>query len=76
MVTTNIGERIRACRDRLGLSQRELATRMGRDQVTLSRWELGKAVPSASALGDLSSALGVTTDYLLGVSAPGTGTGG
>ena len=48
------GERIRAARLALGLTQAELAQRLRTDQTTISAWELGKfeklAGPSLVAL--------------------------
>jgi len=40
---------IRSLRAVLGITQRELATRLGTDHVTVSRWERGKSVPRPSA---------------------------
>jgi len=42
------GNRIRAQRRSLGLSQKELAHRLGIDPSTLRRWELGNGEPSAA----------------------------
>ena len=41
------GERIRAPRQRLGLSQIELAAILGVSNVTVNRWENGRALPQA-----------------------------
>jgi transcriptional regulator with XRE-family HTH domain len=70
-----IGARIQAARLRLGWKQRELAARLEKDQMTVSRWERGEAKPAAESLDDLARVLGVTADYILGREAP-TGTEG
>lgn len=41
---------------------------MGLDRSQIWRWESGKVVPSADAIAKLAECLGVTTDYLLGLS--------
>ena len=42
----SLGQEIVAARRRLGISQRELARRLGVDPGTLGRWETGKGRPS------------------------------
>jgi len=39
-----------ALRESLGLTQAQLGTRIGRDKLTISRWECGVLRPSAEAL--------------------------
>ena len=41
----NLGQQIIAKRTKLGLSQKELAQRLGVDPSTLGRWEQGKGQP-------------------------------
>lgn len=38
-------DKIRKLRQRLGLTQRELADRLSTTETTISRWERGEAVP-------------------------------
>ena len=64
-VATFSGTRMRQARERLGLSQDELAVATGRKQQEIGRWETGKIEPSTTALSDLADALETTTDYLL-----------
>lgn len=54
-----IGERVRALRDRAGLTQAQLADAAGIEAVTLSRYECGARSPSVSTLGRIARALGV-----------------
>ena len=42
-------ERIRALRNHLGLTQRELADRLGTRQQTISEWELGLYRPRGAS---------------------------
>lgn len=41
-----LGARLRACRERFGCSQRELARRLGIDESTVASWESGEHRPS------------------------------
>jgi transcriptional regulator with XRE-family HTH domain len=49
-----LGERILTARRLLGLSQGELARRLGVDPSTLGRWERDEARPSAKLSDNLS----------------------
>src|SRR5260221_13065229 len=58
-----LGSRIRLARERLGLSQEELATAVGRDQRTISEYENGKRKLSAIDLPEFAKALKVSVLY-------------
>lgn len=63
----NIGGRIKARRNEMGLSQRELAARLGyNDHTTLTRIEAGKVELSQSKVVKFAKVLGVTPGYLMG----------
>ncbi len=47
---TEIGERIRALRQALGLTQEQLAARLGVSFPTVNRWENNHAKPSPLAM--------------------------
>ena len=51
-----------------GLTQQAAADLFGISLRGYCRWEKGEREPSFSDLADISRALGVTTDYLLGLS--------
>ncbi len=55
-----LGERVRALREEAGLSQRELATRMGTTQSAIARLEAGGAEPTLPTLRRLAAGLGRT----------------
>src|SRR5262249_5961645 len=59
-------ERLRAAREKRGLSQGDLATRAGLQASAISHFETGTRKPSFDNLRRLADALDVTTDYLLG----------
>ena len=50
------------------MSQEEFATIIGAKQTSYSSWERGVKEPSISALSQISSTLGVSADWLLGLS--------
>jgi transcriptional regulator with XRE-family HTH domain len=54
-----IGNRIRDARLDVGLTQMQLAERIGRDHRTIHRWEYAQRVPDLSDLLLLADALGV-----------------
>ncbi len=62
--TSPLGERLRAERDRLGLSLRELARRLEVSPSLVSQIETGKIQPSVRTLYAIVSELGVSLDQL------------
>jgi transcriptional regulator with XRE-family HTH domain len=64
--TGGLGARIREARDAAGLTQRQLADRLGTVQHVVSGWETGARAPNVANLASLATALDVTTDWLLG----------
>lgn len=59
--------RIKACREQKGVSQKEMSIDLKLPQPVISRWETGERTPSKKSLSALSDYFGVSTDYLLGV---------
>lgn len=64
---SGIGERIARLRAKRGLSQTELAQRMGITRVRLSHYESGRRQLSAELLARVAIELGVRADELLGL---------
>jgi transcriptional regulator with XRE-family HTH domain len=60
-----ISERIKAARVAAGLSQRELADRLGVDPQVISRWERGTARPGRDRLAVLAEFLACRIEALL-----------
>ena len=58
-------EKILSLRKGMGLSQEELAARVGVSRQAVSKWELGESVPDVDKLLALSQIFGVTVDQLL-----------
>lgn len=66
------GNKLQALRARAGLSQEELAARLGVSRQAVSKWELDKAAPDAAYIVAISTLFAVTTDYLLKDDVPET----
>lgn len=61
------GDRLREIREQRGLSQADLANRIGVAPQQIMRYEASKNLPSSAVLLVLSRELGVSADYLLGL---------
>ena len=73
--TATFGDRLAGAREKAGLSQRELAERLGVKLTTLRHWEDDLAAPRANRLQMLAGMLGVSLTWLLtaqgdGIDAP------
>ncbi len=62
----DIGKRIQQRRKELNLTQQELADRLQVTNKAISKWETGEGYPDISILTELSAALNVSVDELLG----------
>lgn len=62
-----IGEQIKAARKAKGVSQEELAVRLGVVRQTVSKWENGMSVPDADVLIKIAELLDVPVSQLLGI---------
>ncbi len=61
----NIGEKIFYLRTSKGFSQEEMADELKISRQTISKWELGMAVPDTDKIVAISRMFNVTTDFLL-----------
>lgn len=61
----NLGENIKKARKAAGVTQKQLAERMGVYQKDVSRWENGEHAPSIELLAGICKALKVSADKLL-----------
>lgn len=62
-----IGQRITKARRYLGMNQKELCEKTNINEATLSRYENGIREPKAATLSKIAEVLGVSCDYLLGI---------
>lgn len=60
-----IGNRISRCRKARGMTQEELAGKLGVSSQAVSKWETDTSCPDISLLPQLCRILGITTDELL-----------
>jgi transcriptional regulator with XRE-family HTH domain len=58
-IRSTVGANILRLREGKGLTQRELATRIGMDPIGISRWERGKTMPRPETVELVAEALGV-----------------
>lgn len=65
MVYRNIGMRIQQAREELGLTQEEMAARLGCTQSALSNYELGKRRLYLASLEQIASILGKPLSYFI-----------
>ena len=62
----DLGKKIRAHRDELGLTQAELADKLGLTYSSVSQWESGRATPRTSILRQLADLFDTTVADLMG----------
>lgn len=60
-----LGPRIAALRKEAGLSQQELAKRLGVSASAIGMYEQGRREPSTQTLVNMARTFGVSTDFLL-----------
>ena len=72
----DLGKKIRAHRDELGLTQAELADRLGLTYSSVSQWESGRATPRTPILRQLAELFGTTVADLMGEDATETAISG
>ncbi len=60
-----IADRIKALREKSGMTQSQLAKRLCVSRNTVNSWEMSLSAPSSIYLVELSRIFGVSTDYLL-----------
>lgn len=65
-VENELGVRIKDARKKAGLTQEQLATKMGVKRPTITQWETGATTPHARKLEELAKALGLPRLELFG----------
>jgi transcriptional regulator with XRE-family HTH domain len=64
------GQRLAELREAAGLTQQQLADKLGEPQSNITFWERSDKPPRGEVLPKLAHALGVSVDVLLGVTPP------
>lgn len=67
MTMENLGNKICTYRQNQGLTQEELATRIGVTPQAVSKWERNQSLPDLALLSDLCRVLHISADLLLGI---------
>ncbi|TNJ66718.1 helix-turn-helix domain-containing protein [Paenibacillus hemerocallicola] len=60
------GERIAYLREKRGLTQEELANKLGISRAALSHYETNRREPDYETLGNIANYFNISLDYLLG----------
>jgi len=66
MNNTSMGQRIATLRKEKGMTQAELAEKMGVTDKAVSKWERDLSCPDISVLPHLAELFGITVDQLMG----------
>lgn len=67
-----VADKIRTLREKMGITQAELAKQLGLTRAGVNAWEMGISVPSTQYIVELAMFFGVSSDYLLGINATAT----
>lgn len=67
-----IAERIKKLREQNGLTQTELAKKLGITRSGVNAWEMGISVPSTQYIVELACMFQVSTDYILNLPSAST----
>ena len=62
-----LGARLKELREECGLTQKEVAMRLGLNSVTYLHYEKDQREPPLGVLADMAAFFGVSVDYLLGL---------
>jgi transcriptional regulator with XRE-family HTH domain len=63
----DFGKKLKELRKQSGMTQRQLADKLGITKSVVSYYELSERTPSADVLKDIALIFRVSTDYLLGI---------
>jgi transcriptional regulator with XRE-family HTH domain len=63
---TDFGQRLTDARERAGMTQQQLAEKLGTSQRAIARWERDSVALRPDQLFVLADAIGVSLDYLIG----------
>ncbi|WP_252898351.1 helix-turn-helix domain-containing protein [Apilactobacillus ozensis] len=61
----DLANKIKAQREKVGMSQTELAQKLHVTRQTVSRWENNQTIPNLDTLNDISDELDISLDDLL-----------
>ena len=65
-----LSEKIIYCRKKAGLSQLDLADKLGVSRQSVSKWETGESNPDVTKIPLLAKEFGISADWLLSEDEP------
>lgn len=65
----NIADRIRYLRDKTGMTQTDLAKKLGISRSAVNSWEMSLSLPSISNIIEMTQIFHISSDYLLSISS-------
>ena len=65
VISNTVAYRIRCLREKVDLTQIELANRVFKSESTVRMWELGKSEPDLATINLLAEIFGTSTDYII-----------
>ncbi len=71
MTQTTFAERLAKLLNKQGMTQKELAERVGVTEATMSRYMHSERIPKSEIIANIATALHTTSDYLLGTEKEG-----
>jgi transcriptional regulator with XRE-family HTH domain len=71
-VITLIADRIKNLRESQGLTQAELAKKLGITRSSVNAWEMGISTPQVQYIVELSNLFKVSSDFILGIDKTST----
>lgn len=67
LLKTKLPQNIKSLRKKEGLTQKQLAVKLGKKESTIRMWELGLNEPTLSSIIELSNMFNVSIDELVGL---------
>lgn len=67
-MVNNIADKIRYLRDKAGMTQTDLAKRLGISRSAVNSWEMSLSSPSVANIIEMTQIFHVSADYLLSIS--------
>ena len=66
-----VAQALKQWRKEAGLTQMDVAYKLGVPQANYARWETGKVIPSATKIKQIAEVFDVSADVLLGIERKG-----